>query len=113
MREVLGRGTVVSGEHGSGLARIVTSGREAAALMSSDDLEGVILVTNSATVTGVVPLLPRIRGVVCTGGGSTSHLALVSREFGLLCVMGAALDEIDGLDGVQIAISSDGTVSRL
>ena len=62
-------------------------------MMSRDDLAETIVVVDNAAATAIVPLLPVVSGIVCRSGGVTSHLAIVAREFGQLCVMGAALDE--------------------
>jgi phosphohistidine swiveling domain-containing protein len=81
--------------------------------MQSPDLGETILLTESATATAVVPLLDRVCGLICTSGGITSHLAIVSREFGLACIMGAELAELAELDGVRVLMAADGTVSRV
>ena len=60
-----------------------------------------------------MPLLGRVRGLICTSGGVTSHVAILSREFGLACVMGAELEELDALDGARVEIGTDGTITRV
>jgi phosphoenolpyruvate-protein kinase (PTS system EI component) len=53
-----------------------------------------------------------MRGVICRSGGLTSHLLIVSREFGIPCLMGAELGEGESLEGARVRIDGDGTVAR-
>ena len=73
----------------------------------------MILLTDSASATAVVPLLAKVRGVVCRSGGMTSHLAIVSREFGIPCLMGTELPADDDLEGARVKISVDGSIERV
>lgn len=104
-------GSLVSGGAVSGSLRRADDIADVTALMRRDDLDQTILLVDTPSATAVVPLLPRVRGVICRSGGPTSHLALVSREFGLTCVMGAAVPEGAG-DGESVAIHDDGSVVR-
>jgi phosphohistidine swiveling domain-containing protein len=104
------RGLVASGGGCEGIVRRAAELDEVLALMKEPDLSEVILLTGSATATAVVPLLSRVRGLVCATGGVTSHLAIVSREFGLSCVMAAPVDDPAALEGVRVVVEADGTV---
>jgi len=110
---VVTRGLVASGKGCEGVVRLVSGVADVFALMQSPDLGETILLTESATATAVVPLLDRVRGLICTSGGLTSHLAIVSREFGLPCIMGAEVADPAELDGVRVLMAADGTVSRV
>lgn len=112
MGEIIGKGHVVSGEGGEGVLRQADAVSQVLALMKRDDLDDTILLVSSASATAVVPLLSTVVGVVCTTGGMTSHLALVSREFGQLCVMGADLDADADLDGTRVRIGRDGMIEH-
>ncbi len=113
METRIGRGQVVSGGEGVGVVRAVDSTAEVLALLGRDDLGVTILLVESASATAVVPLLSSVRGIICRSGGTTSHLAIVSREFGQLCVMGAELDDGESLDGQSVRVGSDGEIFRL
>jgi signal transduction protein with GAF and PtsI domain len=110
--DVVGRGLVASGDGGEGVLRRATELDEIFALLKEPALEQTILLTEAATATALVPLLPRVKGLVCTAGGVTSHLAIVAREFGLLCVMAAEIGDVAALDGVRVVVDGDGTVRR-
>jgi phosphoenolpyruvate-protein kinase (PTS system EI component) len=75
------------------------------------DLSEVILSTLHASVTSIVPILPQVRGIVCQGGGATSHLAIVSRQFGLPCIVGAHFERpAEEVDGFELTMTEDGRV---
>jgi pyruvate,water dikinase len=71
--------------------------------------EGEILVCE-ATSPNWTPAFALISGCVCDGGGSLTHAAIVSREYGIPCVVGSSvatsrirtgdLIEVDGSKGV-------------
>jgi len=104
-------GSLVSGGATSGRLRRADDIADVTALMRRSDLDETILLVDTPSATAVVPLLPRVRGVICRSGGPTSHLALVSREFGLTCVMGAAVPAGAGA-GEAVTVHDDGSVVR-
>jgi phosphoenolpyruvate-protein kinase (PTS system EI component) len=57
-----------------------------------------------------MPLLDDVRGVICSVGGRTSHLATVMRELGLACVVGTTFSGGQSIDGRRVVIADDGTV---
>jgi phosphoenolpyruvate-protein kinase (PTS system EI component) len=110
MGDVITQGLVASGAGCEGVLRRAAELTDVLALMKETDLGETILLTESATATAIVPLLSRVRGLVCTSGGITSHLAIVSREFGLSCVMAAPVENTALLEGVRVVVGADGTV---
>ena len=77
------------------------------AMDSADDglLEDTIALVDSGGTTFLSPLLARLAGVVCRTGTLRSHLAIVSREFELPCVLGADLPEILA-DGTALVLEA-------
>ena len=110
--EVVGRGLVASGKGCVGVVRRASRVADVFALMKEPSLGETILLTEFATATAVVPLLGKVRGLVCTSGGITSHLAIVSREFGLTCLMAASIEDPEALEGVRVTLTEDGTIER-
>lgn len=106
----IGRGQLVSGSSVEGVLCRADDVQQVFALMKRPDLDEVILLTESASATAVVPLLAKVRGVVCRSGGMTSHLAIVAREFGLPCILGAEFD--DEADGRRVVLNADGTIAE-
>ncbi len=109
----IGQGNVTSGGDCQGLLRVVESVEDVLRLMKQDISE-VILLTPTASATIMTPLFPRIKGVVCTTGGATSHVAIVAREFDLSCIMGVQFDpqfDHEGeLDERVISMNSEGEI---
>jgi phosphohistidine swiveling domain-containing protein len=108
----LGRGLTVSGTGAEGVLHAANDTAQVFGLLRHERLEEVILLTNSASATALVPLLAKVRGVVCRSGGMTSHLAIVSREFGIACLMGAELPSDEELEGTRVQINGQGIVHR-
>jgi phosphoenolpyruvate-protein kinase (PTS system EI component) len=111
--EILAQGLVASGTGCEGVVRRASEVGDVLELLGSPELDETILLTESATATTIVPLLGRVRGLICTSGGVTSHVAILSREFGLSCVMGAEFEAPDSLDGARVRIAGDGTITRV
>ena len=112
MTITVGRGQVVSGTGAEGIVHRANDVQEVMALLRRGDLEEVILLTDSPSATAVVPLLAKVRGVICRSGGPTSHLAIVSREFGLAALMGAEIENPDALEGQRVILTEDGAITR-
>jgi len=107
---IVGRGLVVSGSGCTGVGRAANEVAEVFALLKDPQLAETILLVESPAATAVVPLLSKVKGIVSSGGGMTSHLAIVSREFGLPCLMAAEVD-LAALDGRSITISHEGEIA--
>ena len=105
----IGQGNVTSGGDCRGLLRVVESVEDVLRLLK-EDMSGVVLLTPTASATIMTPLFPRIKGVVCTSGGATSHVAIVAREFDLSCIMGVQFDKEGELDGCVISMNAEGEI---
>jgi phosphohistidine swiveling domain-containing protein len=85
------------------------------------DLESTIALVDSGGTTFLSPILGRLAGVVCRAGTLRSHLAIVSREFEVPCVLGAELPEsledgteltLEIVDGVGLVYSGVSDADR-
>lgn len=110
--EIIGVGIRVGGSaRTSGIGRYV-DGVDTVLKLMNEDVSELILIVHDAGTTGVAPILPDARGVICTSGGPTSHLALVSKEYAVCCVMAAKLDrEATTLDGVCLTVDANGSIA--
>jgi len=77
------------------------------------DVEDTIVISRSGSTTFVAPALTAgVKGLITLEGTKECHLGIVSREFGIPCVMSVAFTE-----GVSTAegdtVPADGTVLRL
>jgi pyruvate,water dikinase len=105
--EVLARGLGASPGIASGPVRVLRTPAEGARLQP-----GQVLVA-PMTNPDWVPVLRRAAGLVTDGGGMTCHAAIVSRELGVPCIVGArnatevlrdgTLVTIDGARGTVVA----------
>ena len=77
------------------------------------DVEDTIVISRSGSTTFVAPALTAgVKGLITLEGTKECHLGIVSREFGIPCVMSVAFKE--GVTTVQgDTVPADGTVLRL
>jgi len=111
--EKIGQGNVTSGSGCEGVLRVVESVEDVLRLLK-EDISETILLTPTASATIMTPLFPRIKGVICSTGGATSHVAIVAREFDLPCIMGVQFepehDSARKLDGLSVSLNAQGEV---
>lgn len=69
-----------------------------------DDLSTTIALVSSGGTTFLSPILGRLGGIIALDGTLRSHLAIVSREFDVPCLVGAFLSE-DLDNGVAVALT--------
>ena len=103
--EALVRGLGAAPGVGHGEVRIISE------LSRGNDLkEGDVLVTHM-TAPDWVPLMRRAAAIVTDSGGMTCHAAIVSRELGIPCVVGAADATTKLRDGELVTVdATHGTV---
>ena len=77
------------------------------------DVEETIVISRSGSTTFVAPALTAgVKGLITLEGTKECHLGIVSREFGIPCVMSVAFTE--GVTTPQgDTVPADGTVVRL
>jgi phosphohistidine swiveling domain-containing protein len=59
--------------------------------IDDDELGTTIAFVHQGGITFLSPILPDLRGIVCTAGSRESHLAILSRESDVPCVLAAEL----------------------
>ena len=74
-----------------------------------DEAEEKICMVNDSGTKVLGPILSDLIGVLCTTVGATSHLATVSREFEIPCIMNLNVEkkELAKLNGKKAKISTD------
>jgi pyruvate,water dikinase len=97
--KLLARGKSVGSKVGTGRVRVIRSSSELSSFRA-----GEVLVA-PMTDPDWEPVLKRAAAVVTDQGGRTCHAAIVSRELGLPCVVGAG-DATTALDGAGIVTVS-------
>jgi PEP-utilising enzyme, mobile domain len=96
-----------------GIARWLDSPDAVMELVMSGDIDKTIGISRGGTTTFMAPALASgIAGLITLQGAPESHLGILSREFGIPCVMSVSFT-----DGVQTergeTIPADGTKLRL
>lgn len=75
-----------------------------------DIADGKICLVQDSGTTTLGPIVSDLAGIVCTSGSAGSHLAIVSREFEIPCIMGIiiSLDDLSVLNGKKVKIATEG-----
>ncbi len=71
--------------------------------IDDDDLEDTIAFVHKGGMTFLSPILPDLKAIVCTAGSRESHLAILSRESAVPCVLVAEIGT-DIPDGAQVRL---------
>jgi phosphoenolpyruvate-protein kinase (PTS system EI component) len=83
------------------------------AFVSSGAVEDTIVLSRGGTTTFMAPALTMgAKGLITLQGGPKSHLGIVSREFGVPCVMSVRFTEGTTIPTGE-TIPPDGTIVRL
>ena len=67
--------------------------------------EGTIAIIDDSGGTLTAPILESFTGVVCMGGTIRSHLGILTREYGIPCIMAAELDGLVEGDSITVEYS--------
>src|SRR5688572_29810042 len=86
----------------TGTVRQFRSPQDVIASIDSD-LESTIALVESGGTTFLSPILGRLGGIVARDGTPRSHLAIVSREFEVPCLIGADLTQ-ELQDGAEVTL---------
>lgn len=86
----------------TGTARYVGTVEVVMDMLMNGVPEGTIAVIDDSGGTLTAPILENFAGVICMGGTIRSHLGILTREYGIPCLMAA---ELDGLaEGDQVLV---------
>ena len=107
----IGEGLISLNKSAEGILRVITSIQDVLTLLKELKAEEeqavtdpkIVLVEDAGTTT-LAPVLSRLQGVVCTSGALGSHLAIVTREFGIPALMGTKIDYEDKLANQRVRI---------
>jgi signal transduction protein with GAF and PtsI domain len=70
--------------------------------------EGIVALVREAGATFLAPIYPDLTAIVCTNGTPRSHIGIVSREFRVPCVMGAAFAADEPPPGTEVEVDCSG-----
>jgi phosphohistidine swiveling domain-containing protein len=86
----------------AGTARYVSTVETVMEMLNEGVPDGTIAIIDDSGGTLTAPILGDFTGVVCMGGTIRSHLGILTREFGVPCLMAATLDGLK--DGDQVTV---------
>ena len=105
--KVLVTGTAVGAKISSGKVRIIRDVKNIGRFQ-----KGEVLVTE-ITDPDWEPIMKIASAIVTDKGGRTSHAAIVSRELGITCIVGAANATKVLRDGTEVTVDSSGSVGAV
>jgi hypothetical protein len=85
-----------------GIARYIRSSDRVLELLTSGVPAETIAVIDDSGGTLTAPILEQFRGVLCAGGTVRSHLGILTREYGIPCLMNAKISGIKEGDRIEI-----------
>jgi hypothetical protein len=89
-----------------GTARYVRSSERVLEWLSNGVPAETIALIDDSGGTLTAPILEQFRGVVCAGGTVRSHLGILTREYGIPCLMNARVSGIKEGDRIEIESSA-------
>lgn len=90
-----------------GTARYIRSPAQVLHYMTEGVPANTIAVIDDSGGTLTAPILEHFAGVICAGGTTRSHLGILTREYGVPCLMNAKISGIFQGDTVRIECSAD------
>ncbi len=107
-RELRGAGdnVVTHDTNLSGTARYVRTIDTVLECLSSGVAADTIAIVDDSGGTLTAPVLEKFHGVLCAGGTTRSHLAILTREYNIPCLMNAKLSGIKDGDSLEVEVSA-------
>ena len=93
-----------SGADVEGTLKEIRSASDSLDLYEGETSQNLIVLLKTAGVTIITPILSMIKGIICTTGGTSSHLAIISREYRIPCIMATRLSQCEDLDGKDVKL---------
>lgn len=90
-----------------GIARYVRSPMQVMKYLEEGVPENTIAIIDDSGGTLTAPILEQFKGVICAGGSTRSHLGILTREYGVPCVMNAKISGLKQGDTVRIECTAD------
>ncbi len=85
-----------------GTARYIRSNARVLAYLTDGVPPGTIAVIDDSGGTLTAPIIDQFAGVICAGGSVRSHLGILTREYGIPCLMNSRISGLHDGDLVEI-----------
>ena len=101
-----GDNVVKNAKNVEGVARFIrTSDIVMAMLMDGVPADTIAIIDDSGG-TLTAPILEQFKAVICYGGTVRSHLGILTREYGIPCLMNAKVEGLEDGDRVEVEVSA-------
>ncbi|MCZ6665241.1 MAG: PEP-utilizing enzyme [Gammaproteobacteria bacterium] len=90
----------------TGIARHVRTSDKVLEYLTGGVPADTIAIVDDSGGTLTAPILEKFKGVLCAGGTTRSHLAILTREYGIPCLMNSRLSGIKDGDILEIETSA-------
>jgi hypothetical protein len=98
----IGDNVVKSSKNLIGIARYIRSSDRVLELLTNGVPDETVAIIDDSGGTLTAPILERFKGVICAGGTVRSHLGILTREYGIPCLMNAKISGIREGDRVEL-----------
>lgn len=107
-RELRGAGdnVVTHTSNLTGVARYVRTTDKVLECLTGGVADDTIAIVDDSGGTLTAPVLEQFHGVICAGGTTRSHLAILTREYNIPCLMNARLSGIRDGDRLEVEVSA-------
>lgn len=85
-----------------GIARYIRSSDRVLELLTSGVPAETVAIIDDSGGTLTAPILEQFKGVICAGGTVRSHLGILTREYGIPCLMNAKISGVREGDRVEL-----------
>jgi hypothetical protein len=85
-----------------GTARYIRSSDRVLEMLTKGVPADTVAIIDDSGGTLTAPILERFKGVICAGGTVRSHLGILTREYGIPCLMNAKISGIREGDRVEV-----------
>ncbi|MBI5617778.1 MAG: hypothetical protein HY943_15960 [Gammaproteobacteria bacterium] len=89
-----------------GIARYVRTSDKVLEYLTHGVPEDTIAIVDDSGGTLTAPVLEKFKGVLCAGGTTRSHLAILTREYGIPCLMNSRLSGIRDGQRIEVEVSA-------
>lgn len=89
-----------------GIARYVRTSDKVLEYLTHGVPDDTIAIVDDSGGTLTAPILEKFKGVLCAGGTTRSHLAILTREYGIPCLMNSRLSGIKDGQRVELETSA-------
>ena len=89
-----------------GVARYIRTNARVLDYLSAGVPPGTIAIIDDSGGTLTAPIIDQFQGVICAGGSVRSHLGILTREYGIPCLMNSRLSGVKDGDRIEIEVTA-------